>query len=471
MGNDLYELFKHDNFVINNGNEMKKFYNTIQSGKKTSTVVNNYAEAVIDTTWVEKIESCIIPLDNVVRNPGRFIKREEEIIPIELARNIDNESIKHLSQHTNYIQSVSNGYVTPKKILNSFKEESIDTYENRFIHTLLINLTYFINKRLEVILNASGVNEYGISYENRVSIGDDNFHVKIEVDSSNRRNAGINDIDKLISANVNKMTTIQRINRIRQIIYDFQASQFFRSMEGTAPVRSPLQMTNKLLKNVDYQACVSLWAFIQTYDHQGVEIKSVNCTNEVSSVAKEDFDIISSELYVLLKKHTGNIESLEYNSTIEKEKKNQYASNEIKRIINDLDLSTDDIKKTFLDIVEISSKKTKRTKNTVNEIISRAIKNEKDRTTEYFNRIKEAEKKRLLKEENKQKRIFASYQNDSVEKVKSYAKNRNYSDEAKVKYEKFLEMAINNILKAKKKEKVDITVEAFYKKVNKLKVN
>ena len=79
--------------------------------------------------------------------------QEEEIVPIERAKKITAESIRHLAQHTNMIARVDGDRVTPNQILNVFREESYEIYENRFIFTLLRNLRHFIDTRYNVLFN------------------------------------------------------------------------------------------------------------------------------------------------------------------------------------------------------------------------------------------------------------------------------------------------------------------------------
>ena len=70
-----------------------------------------------DYEWLEIMENTVIHIDNILRNPNRFIVNEEEIVKVELARRITVESIRHLSKHTNYIQKIEdNGDVKPSKI-------------------------------------------------------------------------------------------------------------------------------------------------------------------------------------------------------------------------------------------------------------------------------------------------------------------------------------------------------------------
>ena len=113
------------------------FVNSVRSGECNISLYEKFVERNIDLSWVEMIEDSIVALDTIIRTPQRYIKNEEEIVPIEMVRTVSTESIRHLAQHTNMIAMVKGDEVTPQRMLNIVKEESFDTYENRFIFTLL----------------------------------------------------------------------------------------------------------------------------------------------------------------------------------------------------------------------------------------------------------------------------------------------------------------------------------------------
>ena len=122
--------------VYNEDDErIDKFTSSIKSDYSLTT---NYERVEANFTWLELMENTIMYLDNILRNPNRFIINEEEIVKVEQAKRITVESIKHLSKHTNFIQEIEdNGDVRPAKILNVNKDESFNTYENRLIYTLI----------------------------------------------------------------------------------------------------------------------------------------------------------------------------------------------------------------------------------------------------------------------------------------------------------------------------------------------
>lgn len=127
------------------------FFKNLVGGLKAGNVeISMFRKLVnkkIEEEWIDAIEACILPLDNVIRRPSRYIEELDEVKPIELSRNITSRSIQHLAQHTDYISEVKGDEITPSKILNVFHEETLLTYENRFINTLIRQLYLFVNKR------------------------------------------------------------------------------------------------------------------------------------------------------------------------------------------------------------------------------------------------------------------------------------------------------------------------------------
>ena len=96
--------------------------------KKTSSFLSVKVDkdsTEYNSEWLDIMEDTIKYIDNILRNPNRFIVNEEDVIKIELARRVTVESIKHLSKNTNLIQEYDQetGDVRPSKILNINKEE------------------------------------------------------------------------------------------------------------------------------------------------------------------------------------------------------------------------------------------------------------------------------------------------------------------------------------------------------------
>ena len=137
----MKELKIIDLYQKTNEQKLNSFSETLNSSVEVSHVYSDY---IYDDEWMTKIENGVRYIENILRNPNRFIINEEDVVKIELARKITVDSIKHLSKNTNLIQDIDKrtGDVKPSKILNINKEESFNTYENRFIYSLIKNLVY-----------------------------------------------------------------------------------------------------------------------------------------------------------------------------------------------------------------------------------------------------------------------------------------------------------------------------------------
>ena len=160
-----------------------KFTDNIRS----NLIVNTDLKKVeTDFEWLDLMEDTIKYLDNILRNPNRFIVNEEEIVKVELARRITVESIRHLSKHTNYIQKIEdNGDVKPSKILNIQKDESYDTYENRLIYTLIENMRNFVELKKKSLITASSIKDIKkAKYSARSNVGKEQVFLELDYTSS-----------------------------------------------------------------------------------------------------------------------------------------------------------------------------------------------------------------------------------------------------------------------------------------------
>ena len=74
---------------------------------KSDMVVDLHFDKVeANFEWLDIMEDTIRYLDNILRNPNRFIINEDEVVKVELAKHVTVESIKHLARNTNLIQEI-----------------------------------------------------------------------------------------------------------------------------------------------------------------------------------------------------------------------------------------------------------------------------------------------------------------------------------------------------------------------------
>ena len=247
--------------LYNNSSDKKKenFNKKINS---TLEVKLDYDKVDCDYEWLDIMEDTIRYLDNILRNPNRFIVNEEEVIKIELARRVTVESIKHLSRNTNLIQDYDKktGDVKPSKILNINKEESFNTYENRFIYSLIQNMKSFIarKKSMNQISESSTLKDNKtLTYNGTSKVGDEDIKISMQLDSKIDNKNPIKD-ESGLSIN-------DRIEKLELQISDLTSTDVYRNLAKLhiALVTSPIKKTNVILKNVNFQYAVKLWNYMQ----------------------------------------------------------------------------------------------------------------------------------------------------------------------------------------------------------------
>lgn len=261
--------------------------NSFNSNISSNYVVKVNSESVsVDFEWLDLMEETVRYIDNILRNPNRFIVNEEEIVKVEQARRITVETIKHLSKHTNYIQEIDkNGEVRPSKILNINKDESYDTYENRLIYTLIQNMRSFIDIRKSKLITASSEkNSLESEYHGKTVIGKENINVDVIMHSNSKVDSEYQSKDD--------MSVEERIAKLELRITDLTNTNVYKTLAKAhvARVIPPIKKTNLILKNVNFQYAMKLWDYLQSYDEGGNSVKKRNDKYTDDINVKELFD-------------------------------------------------------------------------------------------------------------------------------------------------------------------------------------
>lgn len=306
----------------------------------------NYEKKEVDLSWIDKIEETIRYIDNILRNPKKFIINEQEIVKIERSKKATVESIIHLTQHTNYIQDFNEktGDVKPSKILNINKEESLDTYENRFIYTLIKQIAFFIDVHSNDVINSNYCNdEKGIEYKAKTELNKEKINISLSINSSNSKKN--NDIIENNSK--------ERLEKIKKDLKGFMTTDLVKTLDKlhVAIVRPPIRKTNVILKNPNFKKAEELWNFFQNYDNKNFvfekDKRSYPAIGEFKSKFDESFLINYLSLNYLSKSEKKKIDSqlkvisvtiqriieniLDYNENITKQEFNALINKEFKK--------------------------------------------------------------------------------------------------------------------------------------------
>ena len=265
--NDLYT--KYTNKVertLENDRYFQYLFEIVQAGNNTIRQNNRVLHKVVDERWLTVVEEGLTSIFNIVDKPRRFIATTEEVVPVALARKITADSVRHLSQNTQFITTNAKGDIQPTKVLNVTTEESFDLYENRFVYHLIQRLFALVDKRTDVIFWSTGDETCNtMCMESKIDDAYEEISYKVEMTVKNRQSFAENDNDN--------MDLFKRIDRVRRMSRTLRASSFCDIMNGCAKVRSPIQRTNLMMKDPDYRNCYKMWQFIESYDEVGYSIE------------------------------------------------------------------------------------------------------------------------------------------------------------------------------------------------------
>lgn len=273
MANTLNDLYlKYINKVgktLESDRYFQYLFEIVNAGETEVSQKNRILHKVVDERWLTTIEDALDPLNKIINNPRRFITTDEEVVPVSLARKITGDSVRHLSQNTQFLASSEDGDVRPTKVLNVTTRETYDLYENRFIYHLIQRLVTFIDKRTDLIFWSTGdETAHVMTLNSKIDDAYEEIGYKLEMTIKNRQSFAENDADN--------MEVFMRIDRVRRMVTALKRSSFCEIMAGCSTVRSPIQRTNLLTKDPDYKKCLNLWKFLENYDDVGYSIEAID---------------------------------------------------------------------------------------------------------------------------------------------------------------------------------------------------
>lgn len=263
---DLYTSFSEQMEPIQE--DSRYFRYLFEMAQASGTTIEQQREElvkVVDEEWISMIEDSLDAINTIIEKPRRFITTEEAVVPVSLAKKISADSVRHLSQNTQFLAPSDDGGVHPTRILNVNTVETYDLYENRFIYHLIQRLLTFVDKRTDVIFWSTG-NEIRNRFKMHSKIDDayEEIEYNVEMTVKNRQSFAENDADN--------MDVFMRIDRVRRLVMALRGASFCQIMSGCSAVRSPIQRTNLIMKDPNYRKCYQLWQFMERYDKVGYNI-------------------------------------------------------------------------------------------------------------------------------------------------------------------------------------------------------
>ena len=246
--------------------DARELLNGLSTGNNQYMRIDRIESSAFDSSWIDQIEGVIFDLGDIVANPRQNTKTVSNLVPVELARKTNSESIRHLASHTQFIKDISEGGdVIPSKILNIANDDDIHTYENRFIATFIRKLVLFVEKRYEYISQFAPLKDEEILMVKNHSFVD-NSEIEIETKIKVKTN-------KEDGSDVKAHSFLERIKAIRNYILYFYNSNFMKQLKTDRDVRNPILQTNIIRKNLKYHHCYEVYRFLEKYDSLGINYK------------------------------------------------------------------------------------------------------------------------------------------------------------------------------------------------------
>ena len=238
------------------------FTKNIKSGM---TFKSDLSSDINSLGWLDLIEEVCPYLDNIVRTPKVALISESEVTKIEKAKKTSVDTVKDLSKHTDYIDKIDpvTGDVLPSKLLVVFREETFNTYENRFIYTLILNLLRFLTEKEELLKDLKPKNDKTLEYSASTSNGRERVKVDIKISTKPTK---LSDEDNDLEKEINSVK--KRIAKMKKFVNSWLASELITSLQKqhAVLVMPPIKKTNLILKNPNFQMATKLWDFLYSVD-------------------------------------------------------------------------------------------------------------------------------------------------------------------------------------------------------------
>jgi hypothetical protein len=253
----LYDVKNRDLFNI--------LHEAVATGKTKLLQTVAQELVLVDDSWMSTLEEYLASVEKIVRNPKTFIIDNHELVPVERCRRTDSKTVRYLSCHSEDVRRIDeDGFVLPIRLLSKAMEEELATYENRVVYTLIQRVKKFIEERYQSIAKLIAQYETtNIELNSDFSFGKSLVSYKLNMEIRQKK--------------VKEETgeaTLTRLKALRKRIIILGNTRFCKAMKNSKPVLPPLQRTNMLMGNVDYNNVYKLWLYISSYQEVGYSVTS-----------------------------------------------------------------------------------------------------------------------------------------------------------------------------------------------------
>ncbi len=390
---------------------------------------NRRMEKIVDTDWIDAIESALTGFQNIIENPRNVIREDELIVNIANAKKTGSDVVRHLAMHASLVEDFDeeSGDVHPNRVMQKYREDSIgQVYENRVVFTTLEMAYQFVRIRHDALFEAMS-DEFGAKLKVKTDMESSNESVHLDLFLH------IRDTDSAIDTDDKNREVFDRISRLYRILSINMSSHFARHMAKYPRIKGKVTKTNVLKKNKNYHAILELLEFLREYDSVGYTIKIIEQNPIVDETFQEDIFRNTLFQYLVLKNHLERDKDRRL-PTPKKSKKRVLKPKFIKEIIEELtedyDLPDVEIRKVLIEELtkeQLMREEAAERRRLIEERARRKkeeadrIRLEKEKERERLRLEREAEKERirLEKEAEKQRLLVERMEFEQEERRRS----------------------------------------------------
>lgn len=363
----------------------------------------------VDLSWVDAIEEALPGFQAVINMPRNAIKEEELIVNVANAKRTGTEVVQHLAQHAALVEDFNeeSGDVRPSRLMQRYREDSTELYENRLVYTVLEMAYHFVKIRHDALFEAMS-DEFGAKLKVQSNMDSPIEHVHMDIFLH------IKQVESFLDTDDKNFEVFNRISRIYRVLGMYMNTEFAQTMSKLTRVKGTITKTNVIKKNPNYRKIVALLEFLKAYDNVGYMIRVVEQNAEIDEVFQRDIfhNILFS--YIVMKGYLQDEEDRQVSVAV-KERKRTLKPKFIKEIIEELtedyDLPDVEIRKVLIEELtksDLMKEESAERHRLVEEQRQRKkaeeerIRQEKAAEKERIRKEKEAEKERLRIEKEKE---------------------------------------------------------------------
>ncbi|MGN1060703.1 MAG: DUF2357 domain-containing protein [Candidatus Coproplasma sp.] len=299
---------------------LDRFIVALRGGENSVSHFNFTQSVQMQDDWIIEIENALTSVEQIVHRPRKFIAENELLLDVAKVKRTTTKTVRHLTTHSQFVQNYEkdSGEVTPKKLLSVEMDEDIAIYENRFICALINNLIKFVEVRNDEMKDRiESFNQTNVNMQSKFTYGESRFTCNIDLKVDDPINEG--------GQNETNLNLYERVQTLRRRLRMLQTTEFMKVLNRAKPVRPPIQKTNLLMKNVDYNNCYKLWLFVSSYRFLGY---SATVQSKSLPVDGDYYDDLTVMMGLSLESMLSNnvlkrerYEAIEFSEPVEKEYK------------------------------------------------------------------------------------------------------------------------------------------------------